>query len=421
MPNIEKRRNVWYATLHVPGDVRLQLGKSKLFQSLKTTDKRTAESRAAVVVAKWKAEIAHARGTTDPFLDEALSWRQDFLQQADPELVDLVLLDHVESVVEPAHGYKVAKQYYDIASGQRRALALIIPEWKARLQLAPKTIDQMVKDVGRMVAKFPTLEGINRQSVRKWLEGLTTGSEQLSASSVRRIVGFCRNFWGYLQETQEVSSDADCPFVVPSFAKQSKRNKGSSKDGWIPFHPEDVMKLFNVATEKGDNQLADLILLGAYTGARIEEICSMKLTEVGSNFLRIPDAKTAAGIRTIPIHSALLPAVERMKDKSTDGYLLSGLTFNKYNDRSNAVGKRFGRLKTAQGYGEKQVFHSIRKTVVTLLENAGVSENLTADIVGHDKPRITYGLYSGGATLEVMREALEKISYPKVTSLAPVL
>jgi len=52
------------------------------------------------------------------------------------------------------------------------------------------------------------------------------------------------------------------------------------------------------------------------------------------------------------------------------------------------------------------------KTLTTLLENAGVSENLATDIVGHEKPRITYGLYSGGATLEVKREALELVRYP---------
>ena len=49
------------------------------------------------------------------------------------------------------------------------------------------------------------------------------------------------------------------------------------------------------------------------------------------------------------------------------------------------------------------VFSPIRKTVVTVLGNLGVLENLAADIVGHEKPRITYGLYSGGATLEVTR------------------
>jgi len=52
------------------------------------------------------------------------------------------------------------------------------------------------------------------------------------------------------------------------------------------------------------------------------------------------------------------------------------------------------------------------KTVATLLENAGVPENVAADIIGHDKPTMTYGLYSGGASLEVKREALERIDYP---------
>jgi hypothetical protein len=69
-------------------------------------------------------------------------------------------------------------------------------------------------------------------------------------------------------------------------------------------------------------------------------------------------------------------------------------------------------MKEKLGFTTRQYgFHSIRKTFTTLLENAGVGENITADIIGHEKPRITYGLYSGGSTLETMREAIEKIRY----------
>ena len=64
------------------------------------------------------------------------------------------------------------------------------------------------------------------------------------------------------------------------------------------------------------------------------------------------------------------------------------------------------------GFSERHVFHSIRRTVTTQLENAGVPENITADIVGHEKPTITYGLYSGGASIEIMAEAIEKLRYP---------
>ena len=37
---------------------------------------------------------------------------------------------------------------------------------------------------------------------------------------------------------------------------------------------------------------------------------------------------------------------------------------------------------------------------------------VAADIVGHEKQTITFGLYSGGNQLEVKREAIEKVKYP---------
>jgi len=69
-------------------------------------------------------------------------------------------------------------------------------------------------------------------------------------------------------------------------------------------------------------------------------------------------------------------------------------------------------MKKAAGFGATHVFHSIRKCVGTQVENALVPEGVSADILGHEKPNITYGLYSGGASLEVKREALAKLRYP---------
>ncbi|WP_041938042.1 tyrosine-type recombinase/integrase [Gallionella capsiferriformans] len=166
------------------------------------------------------------------------------------------------------------------------------------------------------------------------------------------------------------------------------------------------------AYDKQDSQLQSLIMLGAYTGARIAELCAIKVADVTDSSFHIIEAKTGAGVREVPIHSSIKELVGKLKAESVDGYLLSGLTFNKYGDRSNAIGKRFGILKTDLKYSGGHVFHSIRKTLTTLLENAGVSENLAADIVGHEKPRITYGLYSGGATLKVKQAAMERVKYP---------
>jgi hypothetical protein len=90
---------------------------------------------------------------------------------------------------------------------------------------------------------------------------------------------------------------------------------------------------------------------------------------------------------------------------SKDGYLIPVST---QNQRSAPIGKRFGRMKAEMGFGPEHVFHSIRKTVATLLEDAECPEGIAADIIGRDKPTMTYGLYSGGSTMVTRREWIEK-------------
>lgn len=56
-------------------------------------------------------------------------------------------------------------------------------------------------------------------------------------------------------------------------------------------------------------------------------------------------------------------------------------------------------------------FPSAAKFKIRFVERQ-VAEGVAADIIGHDKPTITYGVYSGGASLSVKREAIKKINYP---------
>ena len=85
---------------------------------------------------------------------------------------------------------------------------------------------------------------------------------------------------------------------------------------------------------------------------------------------------------------------------------------NKFGDCGGALGKCFGRLQIAAGYGKQHLFHSIGKTVATFLENAKVLEGAAADIVGQDKPTMTYGLHNGGASMKTKRGAIEKAALP---------
>lgn len=62
--------------------------------------------------------------------------------------------------------------------------------------------------------------------------------------------------------------------------------------------------------------------MDAYTGAKIEELCTIKVSDVMEDTIKINDSKTSAGIRSIPIHRHIRPVIERLKTTSTDGYLM---------------------------------------------------------------------------------------------------
>ena len=156
-------------------------------------------------------------------------------------------------------------------------------------------------------------------------------------------------------------------------------------------------------------------MVAIYTGARREEIGQLKLNDYNpiNNTITISDAKTDAGNRVVPIHPKLSPLFSKLTNSTNPNeYLFKSLTTDQYEKRTDALGKRFGRAKKKLSFDKRYVFHSIRKTVATLLEQADIPENVCCDIVGHEKSAtLSYGLYSGGTSLEQKRNAVDKIEY----------
>ncbi len=420
--HVELRYNTYFAVLYVPADVRHIIKKLKFYKSTKTDNLKQAEAIAAVWVINWKNQIEKARSivhsnAADKDINSAVKLYEEYLSNDNPTLVKEIM-EEEEFRIRHQQGERAADIFKDLASGKQRYIKTLESSWVKNERdkgLADKTIDQMKSDVELLYDPFPTANLLTHKNVEVFLTALGT-HYQLSASSIKRITGSCRNFYKYLQKIKEVPPDLPNPFVVPEDFRISNKPNSKAKfktEPWQPFSSEDIVYLHGCASLKGDNQLANLIFIGAYTGARIEELCNIKCQDVDlkSSSIKITDSKTEAGKRLIPVHSKLKVMLKQVMEQSDDGYVISGLSENKYGDRSNAIGKRFGRLKTAEAYSSQHVFHSIRKTLVTMLENKGVGENVAADIVGHEKPRITYGLYSGGTTLEVMLEAIERISY----------
>jgi integrase len=242
-----------------------------------------------------------------------------------------------------------------------------------------------------------TVEGLTGALVQAWIESL-----DIAPKTINRKLSSLRNYWGWLQ-AHEVAQVTNKPFhgrKLPKGKKDAVKRQA--------FQTADIPKLIAKAQEDRDGSLADLITLAAYTGARIEELCNLKTGHVDNGIISIPGTKTDAALRKVPAHSAIGDLLVRLVIDSKDGYLIPVSTTNQYDERSAPIGKRFGRMKAEMGFGPEHVFHSIRKTVATLLEDAQCPEGIAADIIGHDKPTMTYGLYSGGSSMQTRRDWLEK-------------
>lgn len=417
---LEKRRRLWYALHDIPADVQGILGRKRFVHSLGTEDKGVARKRAAIFEARWLSEIEVAqKGSADQIEQDALFWRKlmEKAPEHEKEFIQERILDEAREIAGVMDGevpentiaepHVQAARFVGIATGQLVRLNEHLEEYLGTLKNEAKTVDMKRSTINKFCDAFPFTSDVQRKSVQKWVN--KQGEEGKALATIRRSLSELRGYWTYLISIEAVSEN-NLPFEKLSMPKESKRNAG--EETRKPFTASEVVKLLMAAEEKQDGELADLIRLGMWTGVRIEALCSLKVQNVTEDSFEILADKNQAGKRTVPIHTKLKPTMAKLVKNSSDGYVLSGLSENKYGDRSNAIGKRFGHLKESLGFGKYHVFHSIRKTVSTLLENAGIPENVAADIIGHEKNTMTYGLYSEGASLEVKREAIEKIDYP---------
>lgn len=417
---LELKGNTYYVKLTIPKKSRQHLGKFRYYKSLKTSDRKTAERRALPHIYKWKTEISNTNLYLEKYPQEdvrldALHYRE-VLNGAESgndldavESISHVITDRADKICD-TRNYTQAKEFADIAFGVVVYATDYIDDWVKQLRCDPKTVDMMRTDVWRFFKLYPNVNALEYSHVRAWVDGEFANG--ISIKTLQRRITFFRNFWHYLG-IMKIITPREFPFGRKDFGySREKLDKAANKNKWLPFEATEVVRLWHSAKDAGDDQLADLIVLGAYTGCRIEELCSLKKAQISNGVISIDDAKTSSGSRNIPIHKHIAGLINRLTHESHDEYLLGGLTLNKYGDRSNAIGKRFGRLKASLGFGTKYVFHSLRKSFVTLCENAGISENVCADLVGHKKPRMTYGHYSGGNKLPTLTEAMNRIEYP---------
>lgn len=274
-----------------------------------------------------------------------------------------------------------------------------------------KTIVSHISRV-RRIAKFLSSHELDLsfESIHHFITDL-----QLSNKTAKSYLWSGRDLWDwatlYDNNFKKRQKDQPNPFKGHKLPK----NRAAKGDTWSAFKKQDIELLYTKAHEQEKFELAKLIAIAAYTGMRLEEIGRIKPSDITYKdkmpySLNIPQAKTPAGIREIPIHSEISELFSLLAAAPKNGYLLLGKP-NKFGNRLDYLSKQFGRLKKKANFSDSYVFHSIRKTTATELQQSGADILIVPAILGHETGTVTYDIYAKGPSMIQMQEAVKKLSF----------
>jgi integrase len=203
---------------------------------------------------------------------------------------------------------------------------------------------------------------------------------------------------------------------------------GSAKEARLSFDRHDLTTLLDLPVLRAEARKHPwrywLPLLGRATGARLEELCQLRVDDFieqqGLQCIRIDDSregqnlKNSSSRRILPLQPALIELelvqyVEAVRTTGADR-LFPELEAVR-GKLGHAPSKWFGRYKTKQGITDpRKTFHSFRHTLIDDLRDAGVQDSLIKRIAGHEDGAVTFSIYGSRSPLKAMSEALAQIS-----------
>ena len=329
---LDKHGNQWRVQVRIPPKLQPVIGKKKLIHPLHTDSLANANRLKWDVVARLKAQIRAAEkgsdSSADPLTAEAMSWRADIerekppvieVQDAEtgepievdsPVLPDL-LLERAQEIAE-AHGPDKAEVFYKAAIGQATPVTALIDPW---LTERADMKERQRKDYRRAVEKFAAWSTVAIEGVTRKVAGRYVSEEMVQKGkhpkTANKDISCLSSYWRWLIKRGHVEAN---PWLNQSLSK-----KLAPKITKRPFTDDEVSRLIGGTRNLF---LLDLMQMGALSGMRLEEIASLSVADVADKEFNILDAKTKAGIRTLPIHSALLPIIKRrVKSKKPSDFL----------------------------------------------------------------------------------------------------
>ncbi|MFB9900421.1 site-specific integrase [Cerasicoccus arenae] len=394
-----------------------------------------------------------------PFLEpETQSWRRAgyYLLQARLEYLEEIMRrssgdnQHLEYLEEPAHS--ISNVHASTSPSVNRISEMLI-KWERDGQRPDITIQEWRLAIRRFIdlKGDKTVETITPADIREFKEALLqvpkrvarndrslpmpqliakyrkNNCARLHPASINKILAAVRSVLSWCIKNGYIDRNPALGIAAP-LPKVSAKSR-------LPFDSEDLKAIF----EKSPVYLGQarhpkcgiataywLPLMALYTGARLEELGQLRLTDVKQQddlwYLDInvdgegKSLKTSGSMRQIPLHPKLLElgfisyiaSIQRLKHTHLFPHL------NHHQEKCTRQFSKWINKYISQDCGvedTRKVFHSFRHTFKDACRNAGIPRDKHDALTGHADSAVS-SRYGVGFQITVLYEEIKNIDYP---------
>ncbi|MDZ7853491.1 MAG: tyrosine-type recombinase/integrase [Halomonas sp.] len=425
--SLRQRGNVWFIQKRLSPTLAKHLDKKILQQSTQTGDLDEAcRIRDRVLAdlgdleAQLKGEASQAQQRR-MFLQarEQLRETAEAIESHDPRdpvsLTDIMDPEKLPEIDQDA--FRSVNQG-DTPDRYRLTLRAALEDWKASplVERKSSTISKNTLAVERLLTYLGeddvTLVSLNRQQLKGFITSML--GEGKTKQTVANYLSGLSAIWHHAEYSMEEELPNGNPF------KGHQLKPKATVRSYDQFTRQDVEAIFK-ATAENEGIYHLLPRLGFYTGARLDELCSLKVTDIiqrqGIWCLAVREGKNQNATREVPLHSEIKPLVmDQLEHAKAVG---SGYLFPEAEASTRSDGKKgpkfsqwFARLskKVIKRGDRKLGFHSFRTTAITIMGDTGVGESVIVWITGHERGLTTANkVYNRGPTFKTRLEAVETI------------
>ncbi len=292
-----------------------------------------------------------------------------------------------------------------------RDLYLLQYSKKRKLTTLSKTNKAVEVLLTHLKKKDVQLRDINRTIVTGWLDKLKT---ERAPQTIQNYISALAQIWD-LARNRYHDAPQDNPWR--GHALEAK----SSKVSYEVFAPGELAKVYALL----DDEMKAVTAIGAYSGMRINEICTLRESSIktieGVLCFEITEGKTKSAARIVPVHSKLIPLVKSLLKTTHSGFLFyhASITDRADGKRSTWHTQQFTRAKRkalGELAAERKVFHSLRHAFVQQLDRAQVPEDRIALLVGHERGSTeSFKTYSKNSASPIeLARYIEQVAYLEI-------